>query len=204
LGKRRYLPGAKFARTLEDKITASLREVRFCFVGAAGGLALVAIGIVNLAVSSVSSDEDQVLVFIQIGLGILLSISCVACFGPVRPWPRVHMITDRHIPWHAASNLMMIFAAAAAFFIHALPLVFALPQAFSSEQTIEDFVSYSATAFLTGGAFVTLSRIAAGLEVLAWIKDILREQGVIEVSVGQRLAKQTEQEPQLPNLAQTS
>jgi hypothetical protein len=65
------------------------------------------------------------------------------------------------------------------------------------------FFGFSAIGVLTAGAIVTLSRIAAGLEALAWIKDIRRDEGVIELSSGQRLTKQAEQEPQLPSWAQT-
>jgi hypothetical protein len=61
----------------------------------------------------------------------------------------------------------------------------------------------SAIGLLIGGAFVALSQIAAGLETLAWIKEIRRGEGVVELSTGQRITKQAEQEPQLPSWAQT-
>ena len=68
---------------------------------------------------------------------------------------------------------------------------------------MENMLGLSAIGLLIGGAFVALSRIAAGLETLAWIKDIRRGEGVVELSTGQRITKQAEQEPQLPSWAQT-
>jgi hypothetical protein len=85
----------------------------------------------------------------------------------------------------------------------AVPIGSALMQGPEWESTMKSFFGFSAIGVLTAGALVTLSRIAAGLEALAWIKEIRREEGVVELSTGQRITKQAEQEPQLPSWAQT-
>ena len=68
---------------------------------------------------------------------------------------------------------------------------------------MKSFFGFSAVGMLISGALVSLSRIAAGVEALAWIKEIRRGEGIVELSTGQRITKQAEQEPQLPSWAQT-
>jgi hypothetical protein len=203
LGKRKYLPGVEIARTPEDKITAGLQEVQFCFAGASSSLSLVALGALNLGWSTSATKGQDVLVFTQMGLGLLLVIACVAFALRVQPWPRVSLVSDRQIPWHAPSSLLKICGISALIIAVAVPIGSAFTQAPEWESTMKSFFGFSAIGVLTGGAFVSLSRIAAGLEALAWIKEIRGEQGVVELSTGQRITKQAEQEPQLPSWAQT-
>ena len=203
LGKRKYLPGVDVAQTPEEKITAGLQEVQFCFAGASSSLSLVALGALNLGWSTWATKGQDVLVFTQMGLGLLLVICCVLFALRVQPWPRVHLVTDRQIPWHAPSSLLAIAGIAAFIIAFAVPIGSAFTQAPEWESTMKSFFGFSAIGVLTAGALVTLSRIAAGLEALAWIKEIRREEGVVELSTGQRITKQAEQEPQLPSWAQT-
>ncbi len=204
LGKRKYLPGVEIARTPEDKITAGLTEVQHCFAGASHSLSLVALGTLNLGWSTLATEGQDVLVFTQMGLGLLLVIACVAfALRVLQPWPVVSLVTDRQIPWHAPSSLLAMCGILALIIAVAVPIGSAFTQAPEWESTMKSFFGFSAVGILISGAFVSLSRIAAGLETLAWIKEIRGEQGVIELSPGQRLTKQAEQEPQLPSWAQT-
>jgi hypothetical protein len=203
LGKRKYLPGVDVAQTPEDKITAGLTEVQHCFAGASSGLSLVAFGALNLGLSTWATKGQDVLVFTQMGLGLLLVTCCVLFALRVQPWPRVHLVTDRQIPWHAPSSLLANIGVAAFIIAFAVPIGSAFTQAPEWESTMKSFFGFSTVGILISGAFVSLSRIAAGLEALAWIKDIRRGEGVVELSTGQRLTKQAEQEPQLPSWAQT-
>ena len=203
LGKRKYLPGVEIAQTPEDKITAGLQEVQFCFAGASSSLSLVALGALNLGWSTSATEGQDVLVFTQMGLALLLLVSCIAFTLRVQPWPRVSLVSDRQIPWHAPSGLLAMGGISALIIAVAVPIGSAFTQASEWESTMRSFFGFAAIGVLTGGAFVALSRIAAGLEALAWIKEIRREQGVIELSPGQRITKQAEQEPQLPSWAQT-
>lgn len=203
LGKRKYLPGVDIAQTPEDKITAGLTEVQHCFAGASSSLSLVALGALNLGWSTLATKGQDVLVFTQIGLGLLLVIACVAFALRVQPWPMVSLVTDRQVAWHAPSSLLAIIGVAAFIFTFAVPIVSAFNQGPEWEKVLKSDFGFLAMGTLIAGAFVALSRIAAGLETLAWIKEIRREQGVIELSTGQRLTKQAEQEPQLPSWAQT-
>jgi hypothetical protein len=203
LGKRKYLPGVEIAQTPEDKITAGLQEVQFCFAGASSSLSLVALGVLNLGWSTLATKGQDVLVFTQMGLGLGLVIACVAFALRVQPWPRVSLVSDRQIPWHAPSSLLKVCGISALIIAVAVPIGSAFTQASEWESTMKSFLGFSALGILISGAFVALSRIAAGLETLAWIKEIRGEQGVVELSPGQRLTKQAEQEPQLPSWAQT-
>jgi hypothetical protein len=203
LGKRKYLPGVEIAQTPEDKITAGLQEVQFCFAGASSSLSLVALGALNLGWSTLATKGQDVLVFTQMGLGLGLVIACVAFALRVQPWPRVSLVSDRQIPWHAPSSLLKVCGISALIIAVAVPIGSAFTQASEWESTKKSFLGFSALGILISGAFVALSRIAAGLETLAWIKEIRGEQGVVELSPGQRLTKQAEQEPQLPSWAQT-
>ena len=203
LGKRKYPPGVEIAQTPEDKITAGLQELQFCFAGASSSLSLVALGALNLGWSTSATKGQDVLVFTQMGLGLLLVIACVAFALRVQPWPRVSLVSDRQIPWHAPSSLLTLCGISALIIAVAVPIGSAFTQAPEWESTMKSFFGFSAVGILISGAFVSLSRIAAGLETLAWIKEIRREEGVVELSPGQRITKQAEQEPQLPSWAQT-
>ncbi|MEY3232913.1 MAG: hypothetical protein RL230_184 [Pseudomonadota bacterium] len=203
LGKRKYLPGVEIAQTPEDKITAGLQELQFCFAGASSSLSLVALGALNLGWSTSATKGQDVLVFTQMGLGLLLVIACVAFALRFQPWPRVSLVSDRQIPWHAPSSLLKLCGISALIIAVAVPIGSAFTQAPEWESTMKSFFGFSAVGILISGAFVSLSRIAAGLETLAWIKEIRREEGVVELSPGQRITKQAEQEPQLPSWAQT-
>jgi hypothetical protein len=203
LGKRKYLPGVEIARTPEDKITAGLTEVQHCFAGASSSLSLVALGALNLGWSTLATKGQDIFVFTQMGLGLLLVICCVLFALRVQPWPRVSLVFERQIPWHAPSSLLASCGISAFIIALAVPIGSAFTQAAEWEATMKSFFGFSAVGILISGAFVSLSRIAAGLAALAWIKEIRGEQGVIELSPGQRLTKQAEQEPQLPSWAQT-
>lgn len=204
LGKRKYLPGVEIAQTPEEKITAGLTEVQHCFAGASSSLSLVALGALNLGWSTLATKgQDDVLVFTQMGLGLLLVICCVLFALRVQPWPRVSLVFERQIPWHAPSSLLAIIGVAAFIIALAVPIGSALTQAPEWESTMKSFFGFSAIGVLMAGALVTLSRIAAGLEALAWIKEIRRGEGIVELPAGQRITKQAEQEPQLPSWAQT-
>jgi hypothetical protein len=203
LGKRKYLLGVDIAQTPEDKITAGLTEVQHCFAGASSSLSLVALGALNLGWSTLATKGQDIFVFTQMGLGLLLVICCVLFALRVQPWPRVSLVFERQIPWHAPSSLLAICGAAAFIIALAVPIGSALTQGSEWDSTMKSFSGFSAIGVLTAGVLVTLSRIAAGLEALAWIKEIRREEGVVELSPGQRLTKQAEQEPQLPSWAQT-
>ncbi|OYU75347.1 MAG: hypothetical protein CFE32_14650, partial [Alphaproteobacteria bacterium PA3] len=175
LGKRKYLPGVEIARTPEDKITAGLQEVQFCFAGASSSLSLVALGALNLGWSTSATKGQDVLVFTQMGLGLLLVIACVAFALRVQPWPRVSLVSDRQVAWHAPSSLLKLCGISALIIAVAVPIGSAITQAPEWESTMKSFFGFSAIGVLTGGAFVSLSRIAAGLEALAWIKEIRGE-----------------------------
>ncbi|WP_313585728.1 hypothetical protein [Aquidulcibacter sp.] len=203
LGKRKYLPGVEIARTPEDKITAGLTEVQHCFASAANALMIVPIGVMNLVTASVGEQGPELIVYIQLGLALLLMVCCLVYMLRMQPWPRVHMVTARHVAWHAPSNLLAYGGASAILVGVAVPIGAVLSQTPGWQPTMENMLGLSAIGLLIGGAFVALSRIAAGLETLAWIKEIRREEGVVELSPGQRLTKQAEQEPQLPSWAQT-
>jgi hypothetical protein len=203
LGKRRYLPGVEVAQTAEDKITAGLTEVQHCFAGASYGLSVVAVGILNLAWSLLATKGQDVLFLTQMGLGILLVICCVAFALRVQPWPRVHLVTDRQVSWKAPSSLLAIAGIAAFIISIAVPIISAFSHGPDGEAALKSFFGFVSIGTLIGGAIVSLSRIAAGLEALAWIKDIRRGEGVVELSMGQRITKEAEQEPQLPSWAQT-
>ncbi len=203
LGKRRYLPGVEIAQTPEEKITAGLLEVQHCFAGASYGLSVAAIGILNLAWSTMATEERTVLFFAQMGLGVLLLFGCVAFTRRGQPWPKVSLVTDREVTWHAPSSLLGIVGVAAFIFTFAVPIVSAFNQGPEWEKVLKSDFGLLAMGTLIAGTFVALSRIAAGLEALAWIKDIRRGEGVVELSTGQRITKQAEQEPQLPSWAQT-
>jgi hypothetical protein len=203
LGKRKYLPGVEIARTPEDKITAGLTEVQHCFASAANALMIVPIGVMNLVTASVGEQGPELIVYIQIGLALVLMICCLVYMLRMQPWPRVHLVTARHVAWHAPSNLLGLGGASAIVVGVAVPIDAVLSQSPGWQPTMENTLGLSAIGLLIGGAFVALSRIAAGLETLAWIKDIRREEGVVELSTGQRITKQAEQEPQLPSWAQT-
>ena len=203
MGKRKYQPGVDVAQTPEDKITAGLLEVQHCFAGASSSLSLVALGTLNLGWSTFVTEGQDVLVFTQMGLALLLLISCIAFTLRVQPWPRVYLVSDRRIRWHSPSSLLAIGGLAALIIAIAVPIIAALNQGPGWEAVMKSFFGFSAIGVLTGGAFVALSRIAAGLEALAWIKTIREEQGVIELSLGQRITKQAEQEPERPSWAQT-
>ncbi len=203
LGKRKYLPGVEIARTPEDKITAGLTEVQHCFASAANALMIVPIGVMNLVTASVGEQGPELIVYIQLGLALLLMVCCLVYMLRMQPWPRVHMVTARHVAWHAPSNLLAYGGASAILVGVAVPIGAVLSQTPGWQPTMENMLGLSAIGLLIGGAFVALSRIAAGLETLAWIKEIRREEGVVELSPGQRITKQAEQEPQLPSWAQT-
>jgi hypothetical protein len=203
LGKKRYLPGVEIARTPEDKITAGLQEVQLCFASAANALMIVPIGVMNLVTASVGEQGPELIVYIQLGLALVLMICCLVYMLRMQPWPRVHVVTDRQVSWHAPSNLLGLGGASAIVVGVAVPIGAVLSQSPGWQPTMENMLGLSAIGLLVGGAFVALSRIAAGLETLAWIKDIRREEGVVELSTGQRITKQAEQEPQLPSWAQT-
>lgn len=203
LGKRRYLPGVEIAQTPEEKITAGLLEVQHCFAGASYGLSIVALGILNLAWSTLAAEEQAVLFFAQMGLGVLLLFACIVFTRRIQPWPKVSLVTDREVPWHAPSSLLAIIGVAAFIFTFAVPIVSAFNQGPEWEKVLKSDFGFLAMGTLIAGAFVALSRIAAGLEALVWIKDIRRGEGVVELSTGQRITKQAEQEPQLPSWAQT-
>ena len=203
LGKRKYLPGVEIARTPEDKITAGLLEVQHCFASAANALMIVPIGVMNLITASVGEQGPELIVYIQLGLALVLMICCLVYMLRMQPWPRVHVVTDRQVAWHAPSNLLALGGASAIVVGVAVPIGAVLSQTPGWQPTMENMLGLSAIGLLIGGAFVALSRIAAGLEALAWIKEIRREEGVVELSTGQRITKQAEQEPQLPNWAQT-
>jgi len=202
LGKRKYLPGVEIARTPEDKITAGLTEVQHCFASAANALMIVPIGVMNLVTASVGEQGPELIVYIQLGLALLLMVCCLVYMLRMQPWPRVHMVTARHVAWHAPSNLLAYGGASAILVGVAVPIGAVLSQTPGWQPTMENMLGLSAIGLLIGGAFVALSRIAAGLETLAWIKEIRRKEGVVELSPGQRLTKQAEQEPQLPSWAQ--
>lgn len=203
LGKRKYLPGVEIAQTPEEKITAGLTEVQHCFAGVSHSLSLVALGALNLGWSTLATKGQDVLVFTQIGLGLLLVIACVAFALRFQPWPMVSLVTDRQIPWHAPSSLLAIIGVAAFIFTFAVLIVSAFNQGPEWEKVLKSDFGFLAMGTLIAGAFVALSRIAAGLEALAWIKEIRRGEGIVELSTGQRITKQAEQEPQLPSWAQT-
>lgn len=203
LGKRKYLPGVEIAQTPEEKITAGLTEVQHCFASAANALMIVPIGVMNLVTASVGEQGPEVIVYIQLGLALLLMVCCLVYMLRMQPWPRVHMVTARHVAWHAPSNLLAYGGASAILVGVAVPIGAVLSQTPGWQPTMENMLGLSAIGLLIGGAFVALSRIAAGLETLAWIKEIRRDEGVVELSPGQRLTKQAEQEPQLPSWAQT-
>jgi hypothetical protein len=203
LGKKRYLPGVEIARTPEEKITAGLLEVQHCFASAANALMIVPIGVMNLVSASGFEQGPELIVYIQLGLALVLMICCLVYMLRMQPWPRVHVVTDRHVAWHAPSNLLALGGASAIVVGVAVPIGAVLSQSPGWQPTMENMLGLSAIGLLIGGAFVALSRIAAGLETLAWIKDIRREEGVVELSTGQRIIKQAEQEPQLPSWAQT-
>lgn len=203
LGKRKYLPGVEIARTPEDKITAGLQEVQLCFASAANALMIVPIGVMNLVTASVGEQGPELIVYIQLGLALVLMICCLVYMLRMQPWPQVHVVTDRQVSWHAPSNLLGLGGASAIVVGVAVPIGAVLSQSPGWQPTMENMLGLSAIGLLIGGAFVALSRIAAGLETLAWIKDIRRGEGVVELSTGQRITKQAEQEPQLPSWAQT-
>ncbi|MFN9008483.1 MAG: hypothetical protein ACK5WH_05015 [Hyphomonadaceae bacterium] len=203
MGKKRYLPGVEIARTPEDKITAGLQEVQHCFASAANALMIVPIGVMNLVIASVGEQGPELIVYTQLGLALVLMICCLVYMLRMQPWPRVHVVTDRQVSWHAPSNLLGLGGASAIVVGVAVPIGAVLSQSPGWQPTLENMLGLSAIGLLIGGAFVALSRIAAGLETLAWIKDIRREEGVVELSTGQRITKQAEQEPQLPSWAQT-
>ncbi|MFN8732582.1 MAG: hypothetical protein ACK5ZD_05415, partial [Hyphomonadaceae bacterium] len=203
VGKRKYLPGVEVAQTPEEKITAGLLEVQHCFASAANALMIVPIGVMNLVTASVGELGPELIVYIQLGLALVLMICCLVYMLRMQPWPRVHVVTDRQVSWHAPSNLLGLGGASAIVVGVAVPIGAVLSQSPGWQPTLENMLGLSAIGLLIGGAFVALSRIAAGLETLAWIKDIRREEGVVELSTGQRITKQAEQEPQLPSWAQT-
>lgn len=203
LGKRRYLPGVEIAQTPEEKITAGLTEVQHCFASAANALMIVPIGVMNLVTASVGEQGPELIVYIQLGLALVLMICCLVYMLRMQPWPRVHMVTARQVAWHAPSNLLALGGASAILVGVAVPISAVLTQTPGWQPTMENMLGLSAIGLLIGGAFVALSRIAAGLETLAWIKDIRRGEGVVELSTGQRITQQAEQEPQLPSWAQT-
>jgi hypothetical protein len=200
LGKPRYLPDVEIARTLEDKITAGLLEVQHCFASAANALMFVPIGMINLAIAAAGKQGPDLFFYTQLGLALVLMICCVAYTLRLKPWPRVHVVTDRQVSWHAPSNLLALGGASALLVGVAVPIGAVLAQTPQWQPTMEAMLGFSAIGLLIGGAIVALSRIAAGLETLAWIKEIRREEGVVELPPGQRLTKQ---EPQLPSWAQT-
>ncbi|MFY7761348.1 hypothetical protein [Aquidulcibacter sp.] len=203
VGKRKYLPGVEVAQTPEEKITAGLLEVQHCFAGASHGLSVVAIGMLNLAWFTMATEEQAVLFFVQMGLGVLLLFSCIVWTLRVQPWPKVSLVTDREVRWHAPSSLLAIVGVAAFISTFSVPIISAFNQGPEWEKVLKSDFGILAMGTLIAGAFVALSRIAAGLETLAWIKDIRRGEGVVELSTGQRITKQAEQEPQLPSWAQT-
>jgi len=203
LGKRKYLPGVDVAQTPEDKITAGLLEVQHCFASAANALMIVPIAVMNLVTASVGEQGPELILYIQLGLALLLMICCLAYMLRKQPWPRVHLVTARHVAWHAPSNLLALGGASAIVVGVAVPIGAVVSQTPRWQPTLENMLGLSAIGLLIGGAFVALSGIAAGLETLAWIKTVREEQGVIELSTGQRITKQAEQEPQLPSWAQT-
>jgi len=203
VGKRKYLPGVEVAQTPEEKITAGLLEVQHCFASAANALMIVPIGVMNLVTASVGELGPELIVYIQLGLALVLMICCLVYMLRMQPWPRVNMVTARHVAWHAPSNLLALGGASAILVGVAVPIGAVLSQTPGWQPTMENMLGLSAIGLLIGGAFVALSRIAAGLETLAWIKDIRRGEGVVELSTGQRITKQAEQEPQLPSWAQT-
>ena len=203
MGKRRYLPGVEITRTPEDRVTAGLLEVQHCFASAAHALMIVPIGVMNLVTASVGEQGPELVVYIQLGLALLLMICCLVYIIRTQPWPRVHMVTARHVDWHAPSNLLAFGGALAIVVGVAVPIGAVLSQTPGWQPTLENMLGLSAIGLLIGGAFVALSQIAAGLETLAWIKEIRRGEGVVELSTGQRITKQAEQEPQLPSWAQT-
>lgn len=203
MGKRKYLPGVEVAQTPEEKITAGLLEVQHCFASAANALMIVPIGVMNLVTASVGELGPELIVYIQLGLALVLMICCLVYMLRMQPWPRVHMVTARQVAWHAPSNLLALGGASAILVGVAVPIGAVLSQTPGWQPTMENMLGLSAIGLLIGGAFVALSRIAAGLETLAWIKDIRRGEGVVELSTGQRITKQAEQEPQLPSWAQT-
>ncbi|AMS29594.1 MAG TPA: hypothetical protein DIU09_00075 [Hyphomonadaceae bacterium] len=203
VGKRKYLPGVEVAQTPEEKITAGLLEVQHCFASAANALMIVPIGVMNLVTASVGELGPELIVYIQLGLALVLMICCLVYMLRMQPWPRVHMVTARQVAWHAPSNLLALGGASAILVGVAVPIGAVLSQTPGWQPTMENMLGLSAIGLLIGGAFVALSRIAAGLETLAWIKDIRRGEGVVELSTGQRITKQAEQEPQLPSWAQT-
>lgn len=203
LGKRKFLPGVEIARTPEEKITAGLQEVQHCFASAAYALMIVPFGVMNLVTASVGEQGPELIVYIQLGLALVLMICCLVYMLRMQPWPRVHVVTDRQVSWHAPSNLLGLGGASALLVGVAVPIGAVLSQSPGWQPTLENMLGLSAIGLLIGGAFVALSRIAAGLETLAWIKDIRRGEGVVELSTGQRITKQAEQEPQLPSWAQT-
>ncbi len=203
LGKGKYLPGVDVAQTPEDKITAGLTEVQHCFASAANALMIVPIGVMNLVTASVGEQGPELIVYIQIGLALVLMICCLVYMLLMQPWPRVHLVTARHVAWHAPSNILGLGGASAIVVGVAVPIGAVVSQTPGWQPTMENMLGLSAIGLLIGGAFVALSRIAAGLEALAWIKEIRREEGVVELSTGQRITKQAEQEPQLPSWAQT-
>lgn len=203
MGKRKYQPGVDVAQTPEDKITAGLLEVQHCFASAANALMIVPIGVMNLVTASVGEQGPELIVYIQLGLALLLMVCCLVYMLRMQPWPRVHMVTARHVAWHAPSNLLAYGGASAILVGVAVPIGAVLSQTPGWQPTLENMLGLSAIGLLIGGAFVALSRIAAGLETLAWIKDIRRDEGVVELSTGQIITKQAEQEPQLPSWAKT-
>lgn len=177
--------------------------MQHCFASAANALMIVPIGVMNLVTASVGEQGPELIVYIQLGLALVLMICCLVYMLRMQPWPRVHVVTDRQVSWHAPSNLLGLGGASALLVGVAVPIGAVLSHSPGWQPTLENMLGLSAIGLLISGAFVALSRIAAGLETLAWIKDIRREEGVVELSTGQRITKQAEQEPQLPSWAQT-
>ena len=128
LGKRKYLPGVEIARTPEDKITAGLLEVQHCFAGAANALMIVPIGVMNLVSASGFQQGPELIVYIQLGLALVLMICCLVYMLRMQPWPRVHVVTDRHFAWHAPSNLLALGGASAIVVGVAVPIGAVLSQ----------------------------------------------------------------------------
>jgi hypothetical protein len=202
LSKTTTRSGVRIAQTPEEKITAGLQELQgpliiglFLLIFTLAGCVLL-VGKLGLGDARTSFLEQVSLISgaIFIFIGILWF-----AIGDNAPSRRLTtqpvLVTGRLRSWSTPSLILIVLSLSV--WIGGLAMVFAT----SYVDLTQGRESSSALRFLSvpqvfGGCLGVWAMVASALETLEWLQDVRRDQSVP--------AKQAEQEPQLPNLAQTS